>query len=174
LGGWSISWQGGSGDTTTGTTFWEAIQAAKPPNVTLQNFGTNTGGSFSGDIGIAVIGETPYAEGLGDSMTLAISSANAQQVSDICSKTTQCIVILMSGRPLIISSQLSQADAFVAAWLPGTEGAGMTDVLFGDYDFTGKLPVTWPNTVSQEPINDGDGKTGLFPFGYGLSYRPQG
>jgi beta-glucosidase len=174
LGGWSISWQGGSGDTTTGTTFWEAIQAAKPPTVTLQNVGTNTGGNFSGDIGIAVVGETPYAEGLGDSTTLAISSANAQQVSDICSKTTQCIVILMSGRPLIIGNQLSQADAFVAAWLPGTEGGGMTDVLFGDYDFTGKLPVTWPNTVSQEPINDGDGSTGLFPFGYGLSYGPQG
>jgi beta-glucosidase len=170
LGGWSISWQGGSGDITTGTTFWEAIQAAKPHNVTLQNVGTNTGSSFSGDIGIAVIGETPYAEGHGDSTTLAISSANARQVSDICSKTTQCIVILMSGRPLIINTQLSQANAFVAAWLPGTEGAGMTDVLFGDYDFTGKLPVTWPNAVYQEPINDGDGKTGLFPFGYGLSH----
>ncbi|MBN1313421.1 MAG: glycoside hydrolase family 3 C-terminal domain-containing protein [Anaerolineae bacterium] len=170
LGGWSISWQGESGDTTTGTTFWEALQAAKPPNVTLQNVGINTGGSFSGDIGITVIGETPYAEGEGDSYTLAVSSANTQQVSDICSKTTRCIVILMSGRPLIINNQLNQADAFVAAWLPGTEGAGMTDVLFGDYNFTGKLPVTWPNAVSQEPINDGDGKVGLFPFGYGLSY----
>ncbi len=170
MGGWSITWQGGSGNTTTGTTFWQAIQSAKPANVTLQNVGTNTASSYTGDIGIAVVGETPYAEGQGDSSSLALSSANATQVSDICSRTTKCIVILMSGRPVIVNTQVNLAHAFVAAWLPGTEGAGMTDVLFGDYNFTGKLPVTWPNAVSQEPINNGDGKTGLFPFGHGLSY----
>jgi len=101
--------------------------------------------------------------------TLAVSSANAAQVSDICSRVTQCVVVLFSGRPLIINTQLNQADAFVAAWLPGTEGAGITDVLFGDFSFTGKLPVTWPNAVTQEPINSGDGQTGLFPFGYGIT-----
>jgi beta-glucosidase len=73
------------------------------------------------------------------------------------------------GRPLIINTQLNESDAFVAAWLPGTEGAGITDVLFGDYGFIGKLPVTWPNAVKQEPINSGDGQTGLFPFGYGIT-----
>ncbi len=171
MGGWSITWQGGSGATTTGgTTFWQAIQAAKPANVTLQNVGTATNGSYTGDVGIVVIGETPYAEGAGDSSTLALSSANATQVTDMCSRTTNCVVILMSGRPLIINNQLTTSDAFVAAWLPGTEGRGITDVLFGDFNFTGKLPVTWPNAVSQEPINNGDGKTGLFPFGFGLSY----
>jgi beta-glucosidase len=169
MGGWSISWQGGSGATTTGTTFWQAIQAAKPPGVTLQFVGTRTKGNYRGDVGIAVIGETPYAEGKGDSSTLAVSSANAAQVSDICSRTTTCIVILMSGRPLIINTQLARANAFVAAWLPGTEGAGITDVLFGDYPFSGKLPVTWPNAVTQEPINNGDGQTPLFPFGYGIT-----
>jgi beta-glucosidase len=170
MGGWAITWQGGSGTTTTGTTFWQAIQAAKPANVTLQNVGTNTASSYTGDIGIAVIGETPYAEGQGDSSSLALSSANANQVSDICSRVTKCIVILMSGRPLIVNTQVNLANAFIAAWLPGTEGLGMTDVLFGDFNFTGKLPVTWPNAVSQEPINNGDGKVGLFPFGHGLSY----
>lgn len=170
MGGWSITWQGGSGATTTGTTFWQALQAAKPANVTLQNVGTNTGGSYSGDIGIAVIGETPYAEGAGDSSTLALSAANVSDVTNICSKTTKCIVILMSGRPVIINNQLNQAGAFISAWLPGTEGLGITDVLFGDYNFTGKLPVSWPNAVSQEPINNGDGKTGLFALGYGLTY----
>jgi beta-glucosidase len=169
MGGWSISWQGGSGATTTGTTFWQALQAAKPANVTLQNVGTRTKGNYSGDVGIVVIGETPYAEGNGDSTTLAVSNANASQVTDICSRTTKCLVILMSGRPLIINTQLNTAGAFIAAWLPGTEGAGITDMLFGDYPFTGKLPVTWPNAVSQEPINNGDGKTGLFPFGFGLT-----
>jgi beta-glucosidase len=169
MGGWSISWQGGSGATTTGTTFWQALQDAKPANVTLQNVGTRTKGNYTGDVGIVVIGETPYAEGNGDSSTLAVSNANAAQVSDICSRTTKCIVILMSGRPLIINTQLNLAGAFIAAWLPGTEGAGITDMLFGDYAFRGKLPVTWPNAISQEPINNGDGKTGLFPFGYGLT-----
>lgn len=169
MGGWSITWQGGSGTTTVGTTLWQAIQAAKPPNVTLQYVGTRTKGRYSGDIGIIAIGETPYAEGQGDSSTLAISSANAAQVSDVCSRVTKCIVVLFSGRPLVINTPLNESDAFVAAWLPGTEGAGITDVLFGDYPFTGKLPVSWPNAVTQEPINSGDGKTPLFPFGYGLS-----
>jgi beta-glucosidase len=110
------------------------------------------------------------AEGKGDSSTLAVSSANATQVTDICSRTTKCVVILMSGRPLMINTQLGKAGAFVAAWLPGTEGAGLTDVLFGDYQFSGKLPVSWPSAVSQEPINTGDGQTPLFQFGFGLPY----
>jgi beta-glucosidase len=169
MGGWSISWQGASGNTTVGTTFLQAIRAAVGPSVTIQNVGTRTKGSYSGDVGIVAIGETPYAEGRGDSSTLAVSGANAAQVTDICSRVTQCIVVLFSGRPLIINTQLNQANAFVAAWLPGTEGAGITDVLFGDYGFVGKLPVTWPNAVTQEPINIDDGKTGLFPFGYGIT-----
>ena len=169
MGGWSISWQGASGNTTVGTTFLQAIRVAVGPSVTIQNVGTRTKGNYSGDVGIVAIGETPYAEGRGDSSTLAVSGANAAQVTDICSRVTQCIVVLFSGRPLIINTQLNQANAFVAAWLPGTEGAGITDVLFGDYGFVGKLPVTWPNAVTQEPINIDDGKTGLFPFGYGIT-----
>ncbi|MEO7841435.1 MAG: glycoside hydrolase family 3 N-terminal domain-containing protein [Anaerolineales bacterium] len=169
MGGWSISWQGASGNTSVGTTLLQAIQAAVGPLVTIQNVGTRTKGNYSGDIGIVAIGETPYAEGRGDSSTLALSGSNAAHVTDICSRVTQCVVILFSGRPLIINTQLDQADAFVAAWLPGTEGAGITDVLFGDFSFTGKLPVTWPNAVTQEPINSGDGQTGLFPFGFGIT-----
>jgi beta-glucosidase len=170
MGGWSISWQGAPGATTTGTTFWQALEAAKPDGVTLQHVGTATSGSYSGDVGIAVVGERPYAEGRGDSSTLALSDANATQVEDMCARTTQCIVILMSGRPLIVGTQVDRAGAFIAAWLPGAEGAGITDVLFGDFAFTGKLPVTWPSTVSEEPINAGDGQLGLFPLGFGLSY----
>ena len=169
MGGWSISWQGAGGNTTVGTTLLQAIQAAVGPSVTIQNVGTRTKGNYSGDIGIVAIGETPYAEGRGDSSTLAVSGSNAAQVTDIWSRVTQCVVILFSGRPLIINTQLNQSHAFVAAWLPGTEGAGITDVLFGDHPFTGKLPVTWPNAVTQEPINTGDGKTGLFPFGFGIT-----
>ena len=169
LGGWSITWQGGSGTTTTGTTFWQALQQATAgTNITLQNVGTHTKGHYSGDIGIWVGGETPYAEGKGDSSTLAFGSDNSSQLSDLCSHVKKCIAILYSGRPVIISDQLPKANAFVAAWLPGTEGEGITDDLFGG-GFTGKLPVEWPNAVTDEPINSGDGKTPLFPLGYGLS-----
>jgi beta-glucosidase len=169
LGGWSISWQGGSGTTTTGTTFWQALQQATAgTNITLQNVGTRTKGQYSGDVGIWVGGETPYAEGKGDSSTLAFGSDNSSQLSDICSHVKTCIAILYSGRPVVIKDQLPKANAFVAGWLPGTEAEGITDVLFGG-GFTGKLPVSWPNAVTDEPINSGDGKTPLFPLGYGIS-----
>lgn len=169
LGGWSISWQGGSGATTTGTTFWQALQQATAgTGITLQNVGTKTKGRYSGDVGIWVGGETPYAEGRGDSSTLAFGNDNSTQLADLCSRVTTCIAILYSGRPAIIGDQLPKADAFVAAWLPGTEAAGITDALFGA-GFSGKLPVTWPTAVSSEPINTGDGKAPLFPMGYGLA-----
>src|SRR5713101_5451044 len=170
MGGWSISWQGGSGATTTGgTTFWQALQQATAgTNITLQNVGTRTKGNYSGDIGIWVGGETPYAEGKGDSSTLAFGSDNSTQLSDICQHVKKCIAILYSGRPVIIGDQLPKANAFVAAWLPGTEGEGITDDLFGG-GFIGKLPMSWPKAVTDEPINSGDGKTPLFPLGYGLS-----
>ncbi|MDX6472376.1 MAG: beta-glucosidase [Gaiellaceae bacterium] len=170
MGGWSISWQGGSGATTTGgTTFWQALQQATAgTNITLQNVGTRTNGSYSGDIGIWVGGETPYAEGKGDSSTLAFGTDNSSALSNICSHVKKCIAILYSGRPVIIKDQVPKANAFVAAWLPGTEGAGITDDLFGG-GFTGKLPQSWPGAVTDEPINTGDGKTPLYPLGYGLS-----
>jgi beta-glucosidase len=168
-GGWSISWQGSSGTHTTGTTFWQALQQTTTgTNITVQNVGTRTKGSYTADVGIWVGGETPYAEGKGDSSTLAFGSDNSSQLSDICSRVKTCIAILYSGRPVIIGDQLPKAQAFVAGWLPGTEGAGITDVLFGA-GFTGKLPVTWPKAVSDEPINSGDGKTPLFPLGYGIT-----
>ena len=169
MGGWSISWQGGGGKTTVGTTIWQAIQAAVGPSVQLQNIGTNIRKPFSGDVGIVVVGETPYAEGIGDTSTMALSSADAAVVKAVCSRTKKCVVVLISGRPLIINSQLAQSSALVAAWLPGTEGAGVTDVLFGDHPFRGTLPVSWPAAVTQEPLNVGDGQAPLFPFGYGIS-----
>ncbi|MEZ0069998.1 beta-glucosidase [Streptacidiphilus sp. MAP12-20] len=168
-GGWSITWQGSSGTNTTGTTFWQALQQATAgTGITLTNVGTRTKGRYSADVGIWVGGETPYAEGKGDSSTLAFGSDNSSQLSDICSHVKTCIAILYSGRPVVISDQLPKAQAFVAGWLPGTEGEGITDVLFGS-GFTGKLPVSWPNAVTDEPINSGDGKTPLFPLGYGLA-----
>jgi beta-glucosidase len=170
MGGWSVSWQGGSGATTTGgTTFWQALQQATAgTSITLQNVGTRTNGNYSGDFGIWVGGETPYAEGKGDSSTLAFGTDNSSALSNLCSHVTKCIAILYSGRPVIIKDQVPKANAFIAAWLPGTEGEGITDDLFGG-GFTGKLPQSWPNAVTDEPVNSGDGKTPLYPLGYGLS-----
>jgi beta-glucosidase len=171
LGGWSISWQGGSGATTVGTTLWQAIQqAGLSPSVKLKFVGTQTKGHYSGDVGIVAIGEKPYAEGNGDTNTLALSSTAATEVSDVCSRVTKCVVLLFSGRPMIINTQLNQSAAFVAAWIGSTEGAGITDVLFGDYGFRGKLTYTWPSAVTQEPCNQNNGCSGaLFPYGYGLT-----
>jgi len=104
-------------------------------------------------------------------------NANEVQLLDKMRKQSKTvIVILLSGRPRVITEQMPEAEAWVAAWLPGTEGGGIADVLFGNYPFTGKLPYTWPRSNAQLPINinNSAGKTGcdapLFPFGYGLSF----
>lgn len=168
-GGWTISWQGSSGNITTGTTILQAIQQSVPStNVTYSLDGS---GSAGAEVGIVVIGETPYAEGAGDNSTLTLSAADLNAVTTMKASGIPVVVILISGRPMIINTPLSQSDAFIAAWLPGTEGRGVTDVLFGDYNFTGKLPHSWPKTINQIPINSGDGTYDpLFPYGYGLSY----
>jgi beta-glucosidase len=124
------------------------------------------------DVGVVVVGETPYAEGQGDigvnGHTFALSPADQTAISRVCG-AMKCVVLLVSGRPLPIGPQLAQANAFVASWLPGTEGAGVADTLFGDTPFTGRLPVSWPRSESQLPINVGDAAYDpQFPFGWGI------
>ena len=117
-----------------------------------------------------VIGERPYAEGQGDDQHLGLDQEDSSAVQNGCN-AMPCVVILISGRPMLINTQLTQANAFVAAWLPGTEGQGVADVIFGDYIFSGTLPMTWPTDMNQVPINVGDDPyEPLFPYGYGLSY----
>ncbi|MGB2965123.1 MAG: glycoside hydrolase family 3 C-terminal domain-containing protein [Anaerolineales bacterium] len=108
----------------------------------------NPTGEFNGiaDVGIVVVGEQPYAEGVGDTRSLNLSQVDSQVINNMRTNSKKLIVIILSGRPLIITKQYQMADAWVAAWLPGTEGEGMVDVLFGDFPFTGKLPYTWPRT----------------------------
>ncbi len=171
-GGWTIEWQGKEGAITPGTTILQAIQntASSKTSVTY-----NASGQFDGmaDIGIVVVGERPYAEGKGDKADLSLSSLDATVVERMREHSNKLIVVLLSGRPMIIGPQLEKSDAFVAAWLPGSEGQGVADVLFGDKPFTGKLSFTWPRQMSQLPF---DFKTlptqgedaPLFPFGYGL------
>lgn len=121
------------------------------------------------DYAIVVVGEEPYAESHGDNTNLTIPFQGSHTIKNTC-RYVKCVVVLISGRPLVIAPQLHQMDALVAAWLPGTEaGLGIADVLFGKYDFTGKLSRTWFKSVDQLPMNVGDQNYDpLFPFGFGL------
>ena len=169
-GGWTMTWQGSLGNSTVGTTIYQAVGNAVSGSSTV-SYSASGNAPMGSDIGIAVIGEDPYAEGFGDDADLSLAAQDVQAVSNLKSAGIPVIVILISGRPLIVTSEIDNWDAFIAAWLPGTEGAGVADVLFGDYAPTGKLPCTWPRSISQIPINNGDGKTDpLFPYGYGLTY----
>ena len=171
-GGWTIDWQGKSGDVTTGgTTILKAIQNAvsKKTKVTFSRDGSGSEGS---DMGVVVIGETPYAEMRGDREDLSLTSEDIAAVANMKRAGIPVVVVLLSGRPMIIDKALVNCDAFVAAWLPGTEGQGVADVLFGDYKPTGKLSCSWPRAMSQIPINIGDQPYDpLFKYGFGLSYE---
>jgi beta-glucosidase len=170
-GGWTISWQGKSGTITTGgTTILKAIQDTVSQN-TKVTFSRDGSGSDGADVVIAVIGETPYAEMLGDRKDLSLSAEDVAVVETIKQANIPLVVLLLSGRPMIINKVLETCDAFVAAWLPGTEGRGITDVLFGDHKPTGKLSFSWPRSMDQIPINVGDQPYDpLFRYGFGLTY----
>ena len=118
---------------------------------------------------IVVVGEVPYAEEKGDSTNLTIIEPGPSTIRNVC-RVVRCVVVIISGRPVTIEPYLDKIDALVAAWLPGTEGQGVADVLFGQYGFTGKLPRTWFKSVDQLPMNVGDPHYDpLFPFGFGLT-----
>ncbi len=168
-GGWTIDWQGKSGVVTPGgTTILTAIERAVSPNagVTYSKDGTGAAGAT---VGIAVIGEKPYAEGNGDRADLRLAQEDIDTVTNLKAAGIPVVVIVLSGRPLILGDVLDKADSVIAAWLPGTEGEGITDVLFGDYKPTGKLSRAWPRSMAQIPFNPSD-RNYLFAYGYGLSY----
>jgi beta-glucosidase len=169
-GGWTITWQGLTGKITKGTTIYEAIKKSVSSE-TKVSYSRNGSRAKGADVAVVVVGEEPYAEFQGDSETLALSARAKNTIAKAKQTGVPVVVVLISGRPLIITEEIEQVDAFIAAWLPGTEGQGVADVLFGDYAPTGKLPYTWPKSVDQVPINVGDGKEDpLFPYGFGLSY----
>nr|BBD18025.1 beta-glucosidase [Gentiana triflora] len=174
-GGWTIEAQGLSGNITTGTTILSAIKNtvdSKTQVVFNENPDTEYMKSKKFSYAIVVVGEPPYSESFGDSLDLTISEPGPNIIGNVCS-AIKCVVVLISGRPMVIQPYINQIDALVAAWLPGTEGQGVADVMFGDYGFTGKLARTWFKTPDQLPMNVGDPHYDpLYPFGYGLTTEP--
>lgn len=171
-GGWTIEWQGKSGNITLGTTILDAIEATATGEVRFNRFGNFEEGRKA-DVAIVVVGEKPYAEGRGDNENPSLSENDIELIQRVREQAEQVVVILISGRPLIITEALPYTDAFVAAWLPGTEGQGVADVLFGDRPFTGKLPFSWPRSAEQLPFDfanlPADGcDAPLFPYGFGI------
>ncbi len=171
-GGWTIEWQGKSGSITAGTTIADAIEATAAGEVRFNRFG-NFESAQKADVAIVVVGEKPYAEGRGDNANPALSENDIELIQRVREQAEKVVVIIISGRPLVITEALPYADAFVAAWLPGTEGQGVADVLFGDQPFSGKTPFSWPRSVEQLPFDFANLPTEgcaapLFPYGYGL------
>jgi beta-glucosidase len=168
-GGWTVSWMGKRGRTTQGTSVLEALRAAFGPE--LVSHSADGRGGDEAAAAIAVIGEEPYAEWKGDRADLTVSSEDLTLVRSMKRSGRPLIVVLVTGRPLILDSVLADADALLVVWLPGSEGAGIADVLTGDHAPTGKLPHTWPRAMAQLPINVGDpAYDPLFPYGFGLTY----
>ena len=173
-GGWTVEWQGKTGNVTHGgTTILSAIRKAvgKDTKVTYSANGSGKDGDGA-DATLVVVGEMPYAEGNGDRKDLSLSTEDVELIKNAKKSGKPVVTLLLSGRPMIIGPALDASDAFVAAWLPGTEGQGVADVLFGDYKPTGKLSQTWPRDMHQVPLHAGDpgADKALFPYGYGLSY----
>jgi len=168
-GGWSVGWRGRRGDITAGTTIRKAIE--KVVGAAKVDYSENAAGAEKADAVVVVVGEDPYAEGSGDRAKLELSAPDLALVDAAKRSGKPVVLVLISGRPLILGDVLDAAGAVVAAWLPGTEGDGVADVLYGAYKPTGKLSCSWPANMSQIPINVGDPRAApLFPYGHGLSW----
>jgi beta-glucosidase len=169
-GGWTITWQGTTGNVVPGaTSVRQAFEAVLGTTGVVYSLdGSSTQGAT---VGVAVIGELPYAEGKGDKTDLALDPADVTAVQTLKQAGLKTVVVLIAGRPMILDTILPYADAVVMAWLPGSEGEGVTDILFGDAHPSGTLPRTWPANMAQIPINVGDANYApLYPFGFGLTY----
>lgn len=182
-GGWTISWQGDGNtraDFPNAQTIYEGI--AQQVSAAGGQASLSADGSFTQkpDVAIVVFGEDPYAEGVGDRASVAFTTDGGRNLAIMQRLKTQgipVVAIFLSGRPLYVTPEINIADAFVAAWLPGSEGGGIADVLFRkvdgsvQYDFRGRLSFSWPRAPDQTPLNVGDsGYHPLFPYGYGLDY----
>lgn len=176
-GGWTLSWQGtGIADSEFpgATTIGKALIDASGGTAILTKDGNYT---QKPDIAVVVFGEDPYAEFQGDVPDLMFrdKSDNLALLKKYQSEGIKTVSVFLSGRPMWVNSHINASDAFVAAWLPGSEGGGVADVLFGKVDFKGTLPFSWPKLATQYVLNVGDKNYDpLFAYGYGLSYKKSG
>ena len=168
-GGWSLTAQGLPGNNTIGTTILEGVIMAVEGKAEVQ-FVAEPHGTEKADFGIVVVGEIPYAEYHGDDMLgLHLNYTSMDVLTTVCSNMP-CVVVLVAGRPMQVRDWLPNVDVLVAAWLPGTEGDGVGEALFGPKDFKGKLPISWFEDTSQLPLTaDRSPYSPLFQLGYGLS-----
>lgn len=178
-GGWTLNWQGTKENYKGATTILEGIKKHSKAIVVYDKDANQN--HFDADIAIIVVGETPYAESFGDighesnTRKLTLTEEHQEYIKIYKKNGVKTVVVLVSGRPLIVTNQIENSDAFIAAWLLGSEGEGVAEVLFGDFNFLGKLPHSWPRS-----IEDYKGKYGpnfwdnsiqsLYPLGYGLKY----
>ncbi|OZM71791.1 beta-glucosidase [Amycolatopsis antarctica] len=170
-GGWTITWQGESGPTTTGTTVLDGIREVAGESTEVAYDREAEGIDDSYGAAVVVVGETPYAEHEGDRPDdLRLDEEDLATLEKVRATGVPTVAVLVSGRPMDITEEVSGVDALLASWLPGSEGAGVADVLFGDHNPSGKLTFSWARDFEQQPINVGDGKDPLYGYGHGLSY----
>ncbi|MFG2329195.1 glycoside hydrolase family 3 N-terminal domain-containing protein [Streptomyces sp. NPDC048604] len=174
VGGWTVGWQGTRGRAIPGTTILQGMRRAAPSaRITYsEKAAAPTAGH---DVGVVVVGETPYAEGRGDvgvgGHDLELSAADKKAVDKVCA-AMKCAVLVVSGRPQFVDDRLAGIDALVASWLPGSEGDGVADVLYGRRAFTGRLPLSWPKSTSALPLTaDRHPYEPQFPYDWGLTTR---
>ncbi len=171
-GAWTVEWQGIDGNWLPGSTSIKQAFDKNDNNITFSEKGNFTGGVY-GDIGVVVVSEKPYAEGWGDNPKPEISTEDMKAIKLTRERVNKLVIVIVSGRPLILDqAELAKWDGLVAVWLPGSEGDGVADVLFGKKEFKGKLPITWPANTLQLPIQ-ANGQTAdftppLFPRYYSI------
>jgi beta-glucosidase len=186
-GGWTITWQGAGLDNNRfpgGTSVWKGIQAAVTAAGGTAELSPDGKYSAKPDVAIVVFGENPYAEFQGDITLLKLRDGNDEHLAlmrKLRAEKIPVVAVFLSGRPLWMNREINASNAFVAAWLPGSEGAGIADVLYRKndgsvaYNFSGRLPFSWPRSVLHEPQKTGQpGYNPLFPLGYGLHYGQNG
>ena len=162
-GGWTIKWQGALGNITPGTSIIDGIEEYATTNRNSKN--------KKFDAAIVVVGEDPYTEMKGDSDQLYLSKKDIKSINEVKKMNIPYVIVLITGRPLIVDEVIDNSNAFLVAWLPGTEGGGVADILFGEKNLQGKLSFSWPKVMEDIPCNYDNNCEPLFPIGFGLTYN---